>query len=903
MYFNYKRHESACNPSERKKGQATQDWRMRERLKTVSAALVLCLNIGVDPPDITKTVPAAKLECWVDPFALPAAKALEAIGKNLQQQYETLSMRTRYKQHLDPSVEDTKKFCSSVRRTAKDERILFHYNGHGVPRPTASGEIWVFNKNYTQYIPVSLYDLQSWLGSPCLYVYDCSGAGHIVQNFNRFVEQRESENRKENTPPKNGTTNGTMAATGPPPLSYKDSIQLAACGANEILPMNPNLPADLFTCCLTSPIEIALRFFVLHNPLPSNVTVDMVMKLPGRLQDRRTPLGELNWIFTAITDTIGWSVLPRALFKRLFRQDLMVAALFRNFLLAERIMRVYHCTPLSHPAMPSTHNHTMWDSWDLAVDACLSQLPQLLAAEKEGGNAYKYQHSAFFTEQLTAFEVWLSTGASSKRAPDQLPIVLQVLLSQVHRLRALILLTEFLDLGPWAVNLALSIGIFPYVLKLLQSPAPELKPSLVFIWARILAVDSSCQADLIKDTGYTYFIQLLSTVTAPLPKSQVPENRAMCAFILAVFCRDFRQGQVACMSPGVLTACLGHLNEPQPLLRHWSALCISQLWNDYAEAKFMGIREEAPQKLCSLLGDIVPEVRAAALVALSTFIGIPEISDQVEMVENYIAASCLMLTSDASSMVRKELVVFHSVFIQRYPSKFLVTAMEQLHEDSVRHAEEDEMEQASSKLLSLNSTYMALWRSLLILTLDPFPEVRLRASLVVDYVYQQLLQSPLAELAEAYFAKFDGQRRSDSSTSSQHIPPSLSLNRSPSAHVVPNGTVHPENPQRAPNHYAPNSGGIYDTLRRTASIALGLTSIGTNNPTSTFPEPHSPIAPSHPGPSANENQKIPMSKGWEQFRLLDRKSLPIKSTFFEWSSEYFMQSQMKVCSLSSWKIY
>jgi hypothetical protein len=35
---------------------------------------------------------------------------------------------------------------------------------------------------------------------------------------------------------------------------------------------------------------------------------------------RKTPLGELNWIFTAITDTIAWNVLPRALFQKLFRQ-------------------------------------------------------------------------------------------------------------------------------------------------------------------------------------------------------------------------------------------------------------------------------------------------------------------------------------------------------------------------------------------------------------------------------------------------------------------------------------------------------------------------------------------------------------------------------------------------------
>lgn len=101
-----------------------------------------------------------------------------------------------------------------------------------------------------------------------------------------------------------------------------------------------------------------------------------------------------------------------------------------------------------------------------------------------------FQHLPFFEEQLTAFQVWLELGCEERSPPEQLPIVLQVLLSQVHRMRALELLGRFLDLGPWAVNLALSVGIFPYVLKLLQSSAKELRPLLVFIWAKIMAVDN-----------------------------------------------------------------------------------------------------------------------------------------------------------------------------------------------------------------------------------------------------------------------------------------------------------------------------------------------------------------------------------------------------------------------------
>lgn len=485
MYFTDKRHETTGNP--KPLNYELHDWRMKDRLKTVSAALAVCLNIGVEPPDQLKTNPGAKMEAWQDPSTVaPVSKALDIIGKALQAQYETLAIRTRYRQYLDPSVEETKKFCQGLRRNAKEERVLFHYNGHGVPKPTASGEIWVFNKNYTQYIPVSLYDLQTWLQAPTFYVWDCSDAGNILSNFHRFVEKHKQEEADLLSKDPNYVVQ-----------AYEPYIHLAACGAKENLPTNPRLPADVFTSCLTTPIEMALWFFVLQNPLPSQITPERAKKLPGRLQERRTPLGELNWIFTAITDTIAWTTLPRPLFRKFFRQDLMVAALFRNFLLSQRIMATYNCHPQSFPELPDTHQHPLWESWDLAVDCALSQLP-LLEQKEAGQIEYEFQNSTFFSEQLTAFEVYLTQGAVTHEAPTQLPVVLQVLLSQQHRVRALILLGKFLDMGPWAVNLALSIGIFPYVLKLLQSAANELKPVMVFIWTRVLAVDITCQTDLLK---------------------------------------------------------------------------------------------------------------------------------------------------------------------------------------------------------------------------------------------------------------------------------------------------------------------------------------------------------------------------------------------------------------------
>lgn len=178
-----------------------------------------------------------------------------------------------------------------MRRNAKEERVLFHYNGHGVPRPTVNGEIWVFNRNYTQYIPLSIYDLQNWMGAPSIYVYDCSNAGIIVNSFNTFAEQHEREMEQlqannRNSPSSNNATNNTgnmNVQQNPATIStttFKNCIQLAACAANQILPMNPQLPADLFTSCLTTPIKTALKWYTLQatSKLVPQVTYDLIEK-------------------------------------------------------------------------------------------------------------------------------------------------------------------------------------------------------------------------------------------------------------------------------------------------------------------------------------------------------------------------------------------------------------------------------------------------------------------------------------------------------------------------------------------------------------------------------------------------------------------------------------------------
>lgn len=100
--------------------------------------------------------------------------AYRYIALTLQKQYENqlrssngvgpivpTHTQIRTKHLLDPSLGNVETACEEIRASgdkASQNRVIFHYNGHGVPIPSDLGEIWVFNKRYDKYkpLPISL---------------------------------------------------------------------------------------------------------------------------------------------------------------------------------------------------------------------------------------------------------------------------------------------------------------------------------------------------------------------------------------------------------------------------------------------------------------------------------------------------------------------------------------------------------------------------------------------------------------------------------------------------------------------------------------------------------------------------------------------------------------------------
>merc|ERR1719204_2830030 len=89
----------------------------------------------------------------------------------------------------------------------------------------------------------------------------------------------------------------------PEPRFEEECLHLAACGKNQMLPQNPEMPADLYTSCLTTTVKTALHYWF-HQQKITNINIidciEYLDNIPGKYSARSTMAGELDWVLTAV---------------------------------------------------------------------------------------------------------------------------------------------------------------------------------------------------------------------------------------------------------------------------------------------------------------------------------------------------------------------------------------------------------------------------------------------------------------------------------------------------------------------------------------------------------------------------------------------------------------------------
>ena len=152
-----------------------------------------------------------------------------------------------------------------------------------------------------------------------------------------------------------------------------------------------------------------------------------------------------------------------------------------------------------------------------------------------------------------------------------------------------------------------------------------------------------------------------------------------------------------------------HLDDEEPVLRQWLAIALGRVWDAYEPARWRGARNNAHEKLFELLKDPVPEVRAAAVFALGTFINsCEERTEHANSLDHSIALNLMNTVSeDSSPLVRQELVVALQYVVLAFESNF-INVKKQAIEDEERQKMQQLMHnypQLSNQLPSAGSQY------------------------------------------------------------------------------------------------------------------------------------------------------------------------------------------------------
>ncbi|KAG9394837.1 Regulatory-associated protein of TOR1 RAPTOR1 [Carpediemonas membranifera] len=566
------------------------------------------------------------------------------------------SCRTSTSTRLKAATHRSKTFIQALpkQKSSRSEqsRILFHYIGHGMPSPNVNGELWLLDGSGKRYLPCHVSDIYTCMeGGPTAFLFDCNNAGRLKPALDSIVTRL--------------TVSQDRSPGDKSPVLYP--IAYFACGPDERLPVTSGVPADLFTSCLTAPIRTAMRMRHLENrtnPLTGDtrdvVTNADIDAFPGNTRDRKTPLGELHWILIAILDAICSDTFGAPLFRLLCRTDTMIATLTRNFQLARFIMRRFRANPISLPVLPDSFAHPLWGTWLDTLDHALSMIPALQAETRRLQKAGRDPNAAvsllpscipgnhpgralrppgvlsavtldsgvtravgqlvqakpklffsFFTDQLTAFEVYLDHAHSGRTPPIQLPVLLQSILSQVHRIKTLELFCRFLDLGPWAIQVAVNADTVSFMLALLFVDAEvENRHLLSFIWAKLLQGDSTAHHRLVADRKYQFFIDTLRQPRIPA------DRRYLILFIFTTIMRRSSATQDTLLHQNLLGTLVPLFRSGYPAVRTMAVICAATLCNSNS-----GLTETARHNIFEttavLATDKTPEVRAAAMYMLA----------------------------------------------------------------------------------------------------------------------------------------------------------------------------------------------------------------------------------------------------------------------------------------------
>lgn len=265
----------------------------------------------------------------------------------------------------------------------------------------------------------------------------------------------------------------------------------------------------------------------------------------------------------------------------------------------------------------------------------------------------------------------------------------------------------------------------------------------------------------------SYFLLALNDKT---PTRQSYECRLFAAFVISTVVYKFDQGQGKALTGQLLSTCLEQIanDAKDSTLRKWFVICLGNLWYRNENVRWAGARDLAYEKLFKLLKDPDPEVRAATVYALGTFISSTlDRTSQANDLDRQIAMHMLdSVSNDMSPLVRAEIVCALQWIIKLFDTQFVEIVQRDEYQSNGSLAEFSVVKDGSWKRINNlkpvasekslqyigmdrssfghslgSSVYTKIWNATLSLARDPYPQVSKSGNLLLDYIKQMVVES------------------------------------------------------------------------------------------------------------------------------------------------------------------
>lgn len=423
------------------------------------------------------------------------------------------------------------------------------------------------------------------------------------------------------------------------------------------------------------------------------------------------------------------------------------------------------------------------------------------------------------------------------------------------------------------------------------------------------------------------------------------EQKAMAMFVLSSFLRDFPPGQKCCFSLELVSKlCFYVETSDVPLLRQWCMVLLGQLYYKNPFNKYLCLTCGFLEKVYSSMKDPIPEVRCAALVAFNFFISEKgdaelalqlqqEMQQQVQQLQAQLQSlqggqtqrqqaqaerqlqqlqatlsqirnmdsrklkqeeikmtiEALSLVNDGSPLVRKELIVCLSQVVHRYLNFFFVIAFNELCDEiSQLESTGEGYALGSKQSVAHGSIFNTVWKSLLILAEDPYLENKALAQQVVDYIFIKLSDhqqlNEVVVLMELYLMKHTAGNGAGQGMATKSTLPTAKRPLSLSNNTKQETASESDSAKSSIFKRSISLTGILKSMGwekdqgETSKEQKSNRTFGRLQGASLLSVPHG-VAPTAKTP------RYKVFKGPIE--------LPLKSTFLDYSREYFQEPQMK----------